>query len=317
MRVSGMTGSAVSCPALKAFTIGEHPSAWMTASLGMLVDQAHFKHFLEALIDTQRSQPAADGLDIPIRRAPAQLFDDLVGDGLHRFARGDRTRAAVQMQMPALGELRGDLLGLIVIAADADDLRAEQCRLAQLFLRNEAGHKDPQLDPGPGAGRRISHCGIARGSDHRFAHAAFIHCSHRDRGLPVFEGAGRAVAFILDVNVIMPERRSEALRQPERCPACGVEIESGGIRQRQDILIPPHVGRAVGQAAQDLALEGFVIVMRLQPLRIAVLADRRDERFIGLLFPAQGTLAGISELPSYFTIFSTGSVSCASSGSST
>ena len=37
MRVSGMTGSAVSLPSLKARTIGEHPSAWMTASLGMLL----------------------------------------------------------------------------------------------------------------------------------------------------------------------------------------------------------------------------------------------------------------------------------------
>ena len=35
MRVSGMTGSATLFPALKALTIGEHPSACTTASLGI------------------------------------------------------------------------------------------------------------------------------------------------------------------------------------------------------------------------------------------------------------------------------------------
>ncbi|MCK7527044.1 MAG: hypothetical protein MZV64_60270 [Ignavibacteriales bacterium] len=82
--------------------------------------------------------------------------------------------------------------------------------------------------------------------------AVFIHGGHRNGGLAVFEGAGRTVAFILEVNMVMPEVGREALRKPERSPAGRVEIQGGGIIQRQDILIAPQVGRAARQAAQDV-----------------------------------------------------------------
>ena len=211
MRVSGMTGSAISLPALKALHHRRAAFGLNDGKFGYAVYQAHGEQFLEALIHTQRPQPAADGLDIPIRCAPAKLFHDLIRNGLHRFARGDGTCAAIQKQILALCKLTCDLFCLIVIAADSDDLCAEERGFPQLFLRNEAGHKDPELDPSPGTSRGIRHRRIACGCDDRFANIVFIHRGDCNCGLTVFEGGCRAVAFILEVNMSMPKIRREAL----------------------------------------------------------------------------------------------------------
>jgi hypothetical protein len=127
--------------------MGAHPSAWMIASLGILLISPMSNNSLKAAVHTQRTHATADRLDVPIGSAPAESFHDLVGDGFHGFAGGDGTGAAVQEEVFALGELRGDLFGLVVVAADADDFRAEEGGFAQFFLRHEAGHEDPQFDP--------------------------------------------------------------------------------------------------------------------------------------------------------------------------
>ena len=88
----------------------------------------------------------------------------------------------------------------------------------------------------------------------------------------------------------MPEVWGEAMREPEGRSACGVQIQRGRVIQRQDILIAPHVHGTIGDAAQDLALEGFVVIVRFEPLRLALFADRWFEWNVGLLFAADGAL---------------------------
>jgi hypothetical protein len=104
------------------------------ANFGDAVNQPHVEQFFESLINAQRSKSAADGLDVPIGGAPAELFDNFVGDGFHRFARRNRTCAAIKQKLTALGKLGGDLLGLIVVAANADDFGAKQRLLRAVFL---------------------------------------------------------------------------------------------------------------------------------------------------------------------------------------
>ena len=70
--------------------------------LGDSIDQPHVEHFFEALVNAQRPQPAADRLDIPVGRTPAELFDDLIGDGFHRLAGRDGAGAAVDRRCCAV-----------------------------------------------------------------------------------------------------------------------------------------------------------------------------------------------------------------------
>ncbi len=151
--------------------MGAQPSAWMTASLGMWLISPMAKSSLKPWIYAQRSNPAAHRLDIPVRGRPAKLFHDLIGNGFHRFAGGNGAGAAVEQQVPPLGKLGGDLFGLVITAAHTDDFRPKERRLTQFFLRDQAGHEDPQLDPRPGTGSSISNSCIAGGGDDRLAYS--------------------------------------------------------------------------------------------------------------------------------------------------
>src|ERR1700690_2163538 len=110
--------------------------------------------------------------------------------------------------MAALGKLGGDLLCLVVTTAYANDLRSKKRRLAHLFLGNQAGHEYPQLNSRPGTGCSISHGRISGGGDNRLTNISLGHGCHCHSSLPIFERTGWAVAFILDVCVLMTKSRS-------------------------------------------------------------------------------------------------------------
>ena len=97
------------------------------------VNQPHVEHLFEALIYAQRPQPAADGLDIPIRSLPAKLFNNLVCNCFHRFARRDGTGAPVEHDIFAFCEIAGDLFGLVIVSANPDDFGAKQGRLRAVW----------------------------------------------------------------------------------------------------------------------------------------------------------------------------------------
>ncbi len=169
------------------------------AHLGHPVNQAHGVQFLKTVIHAHRPQAAADRLDIPIGRAPAELFHNLISDGFHGLARRDAFGAPVQVQAPAGGEVGGDLFGLVIVAADFDDLGPEERGLAQFVLRHEAGHEDPQFDAAARAGGSVGHGGIAGGSDDAFMNAGFEHGRHRHTRLPIFERTGGAMPLVFEI----------------------------------------------------------------------------------------------------------------------
>ena len=124
----------------------------------------------------------------------------------------------------------------------------------------------PQFDARTGAGGGVCHGGIPRRSDDRFADSVLVHGGNCHSGLPVFEGRGRGVAFVFDVNRSMPEVRGEAMREPQRSSTGRIKLERGRILEGQDILKAPEVRRTVGNPAQYLAFERFIIVTGFDPM---------------------------------------------------
>ena len=216
------------------------------------IHQSHLTQFAESLVHAQRAHPAADGLNVPVGCAPArcisaghraeqggELLTDLEGDGLHGFDGGDRARAHVEIQSALAGELRRQLLGLVVGGRHLDYLASVQGDLPHLDRRDEAGDKGPKFDACPGRVGRVGDGDVACGGGHHFGDACLLERGNRDRGLAILEGAGRPLTLVFDEQVGSPQHHPEVDGLDQRRAALAEAQGRIGVANRQEFAIPP------------------------------------------------------------------------------
>jgi len=248
----------------------DHPDA------GDPVHQAHGLQLLEPFPHADGPHPPADGLDIPVRRPPAQLLGDLKGDGLHALAGGQAPDPPIQEQPASLGELGRHLLGLIVGPRHLDDLGPVEGHLGpveghlpHLVGGGRAHQEGPQLDAGPGAVGGIRDRHVPGGGDHHLLQARLPSHGDGQGGLSVLKGARRVLALIFDVKTGSAQHQPQVLRPQQRRASLLHRHDVKILAQGEELPVAPHGKGTLSEQPIPPLADGLQIVDHVQPVASA------------------------------------------------
>ncbi len=145
--VLGRWGSMPSVPSLTATEMGEQPVGLGSEEANrLLFDEAEVDEFVEGFANFSDQRAAGHGDDDVVRKTPAELFGDLIADGLRTFG---VVGAEVYVDEPPgvlVGNLGAEAIDVIVVAVDADQARAVDKGVEDLGGLEISGDEDGGLE---------------------------------------------------------------------------------------------------------------------------------------------------------------------------
>ena len=187
------------------------------------------------------SEPDAIGQTTRSGRRPAELLDRLVGEGLRALRVVGAQVDVDERPRALLAELGAEPVDVVVVAADADQVRPVDAGGEELLLLEVGGHEDVGVEARRGRVRGDGVGEVAgRGAGDRLE-AQLLRLRDGDRDDPVLERMGRVGGVVLDPELAEAEALGQAVgadqrRQPR------LERIARALRERQEVGIAPDPG---------------------------------------------------------------------------
>ena len=231
-----------------------------------LVDEADGVQVLQALPHARDRAAVADGDGQIIGHFPVQLLGDLERDGLLALGEVRVDGRVAVVPAPLFDGLGRHLEGLLVVALDGDDVRAEDHQLRDLALRGALGDEDVGLEArGSGVAGQGGR-GVARGRAGDDLRARLMRLGDGHGGGAVFQGSGGVDAVVLDPQTAKTQLLGELRLFVQRAPAHAQRRVGRGLLDGQQLAVAPHGGvhAVFERLLGEMRLDVVVIVNDIQ-----------------------------------------------------